>query len=712
MKIIMVAALFHISFFHAVSQSAENISYALALCDSTISFKSEETSGGAGYNHLLTPRMLWENGKTYYTYSHKARKPMVETTDTGGRSCIIVYDERFGLGRPVGFHNRVDDYDLHHGPIPFIDNGKLYVVIEKHHNVLPIGIFRPRTEGDHYIWQLSRTEIGEVPTYPNIYKRNGIYTIINQTDDLDASFSINSSGDFEGAWTKERKLTTRDAKAGESYHYVNGLLSVDKALNNRVIFCVNGRTGGRKPIYFNKYLIKADVQTSGIRYYNFTESYSSPSRLTIQEQHAYFKYYTTGSPTKQGYIPVPALDTNGNFYDITGNGNGGYDFIYWLTTENKPVVKSVKLPGNPTLLASEAIGENPQNGACVLILARSTEEVFAFFRVKSGNYAKIFRYRTNDLGDTWSSEGDLFSDVENNIHGIVVPYNILDIPPNRNFVILANSKSSGAWSSFYFKKAAWGEIQPEHTMNVYDDIAAFTEQEYNSMMVRSYYIEDGKIKKNGSICKTVIDQSPSRVNANTIGEPLLEHSASPSYLTFDKKDDAMTVPVTGLTSLNEGTVIAVIRVPPSVPEDNYFLTASNPQLKKGFLMFGWSGNDVAKFNDSNLSVIEGKTALTPGFHIIAFVCQNGGSDMMMWVDGELQLRNPLAIHKFEGRFFSGLKGMTDLEVGRMSRSKVGWYGFDLKHLSISGTPFDFERMSRSFKYLGEKYEIELNDHFR
>lgn len=697
-------------------------STAISISASTITFLgNSETLGSHGYPHTVTPRMVWHNGKTYFAYVHKAETDVADATDTGGRLTLITYDENYGLSRPVGILNRQSDYDTHHAPTWYIDNatGQLRIVMESHHNIDPLMIVKNRTIGDDLIWQVTANTIGTnsggsgYPTYPNIYNENGVFTLISQVDNTDAGFNKNITGDFEGAWSNDAKITTRDAD--EPYHYVTGVFNGHKSVGNRVVFTVSARSNDVTPNWFRKYLIKAEVLAGGITYYDFDESFSKTSRLTVSEQNTNFKYYNTAGSTSQGYTPQPSLDDDGNFYDFSGNGLGGYVFAYWLNGASSPVTKTITLPGSPTLLDGNDGGAtgNGQNSPCVLILPYSTADVRIFVRHVSGLYRKCIEYKTTDLGTTWTLVGDPFSDINDDIHSIVVPYNVFDIPTNRNFVIVGRADNNPTWSNLYFKKAARGTIQSETGGNPYTAVTAYTASEYDALQVRSYYIETGKITSTGTTCNSLIDQSPSALNVNSSGSPVLNSSVTPAYVTLDGTNDYFSLPITGLTALTEGTIIAVVRFPSGAAGNGSFLNASKNTVTNHFRQWIWNADDVVRFNQSyggNTVDVKGKTTLSRSdFYIIAFVHQNGGCGVMKWVNGELQLDNYVSKHKFEGKFFADFSGtMTNLEVGRLVRTTTGFHNFELSHIAISSTPFNWTQLSKSFKYLSNKYGIALN----
>jgi hypothetical protein len=646
----------------AVSGVATNLSLGV----STISFDESNTLGAAGASRLVSPKILWHDGKTYFGYQHTASDGLAETTTTGGRLSLIIYDEQYGLSRPIGILNRQSDYDTHHTPTWYVDQstGRVFIIMEKHHNVSPLQIIKNRTIGDDFIWQVSSTTIGTnpvgagYPTYPNNINRGGIFSQIIQTDNVDAGYLRNSSGSIEGAWSAEVKMTTRDAAAGENMHYVALPFNHQAFPGDKIVWVNGGRTTGE--LWFNKYLHKALITAGGITHYDFDESFSKASKLTSAEQYAHFRYFNTAN-TNQAYGPVSCVDVNGNYYDITGDGTAtGYNFIYWLNGTSAHVSKTVSLPGSPTLLNGASQGESAQNGAVVLTWAVSSSEVYAFFRQQEGAFVKVILYKTVNLGDSWVRIGDWFSDVNDNIFTIDVPSNFQQIPSNRNFIVVAKALKNPTYSQYYFKKAAWGTIQTETGGNPYTAVTAYTEAEYNALMVRSYFIETGKITNTGTTCNSIIDQSPSGVNVNSSGSPVLNSSVTPAYVTMDGSNDFFSIPTTGLTALTEGTIIAVGRLPSGSVTSGAFLNASKNTVTNQFRNWSWATTDRIRNFQTYGGVsasVDGHTALDrSNFYIFVWTHQNNGCGVMKFVNGELQINTYTSESDKEGRFLSDFSG--------------------------------------------------------
>lgn len=145
----------------------------LVLDNSTLTLSSDEAAAQAGHNQLITPKLLYYNGKTHFVYQHD------DNSTEQGRLHILSYDSRYGLSRPVGFHKRTGPTpDPHHRPVIFHDSGQLYIVVESDHNDAPQSIFKNRTQGDDLIWELSATTIGTTASYPKIMKKNGVFADI------------------------------------------------------------------------------------------------------------------------------------------------------------------------------------------------------------------------------------------------------------------------------------------------------------------------------------------------------------------------------------------------------------------------------------------------------------------------------------------------------------------------------------------------------
>lgn len=321
----------------------------LTLDATTVEFTADETSGQDGISLLITPTVLYENGRTHFVF----QEPGVGL----GKINIITYDDRYGLSRRIGIHRRTGpSYDVHHRPAIVLRNGRLYIIIEKDHNGGFMSVLKNRTAGDYNIFELTATEIGVVgnyPTYPKLHEKNGIEINLTQYDDSFAGFNKNSSGDFEGIWSD---VTSIAAKAiDEDEHYPNSVLNSD-VVTDELVYCIQGRNDDTAvPTWFNGYLIRQVTTAGGVTYYNWNKSFSKTSVLTSAELIANCRYFTTGSDIIDGYPPMSALDAAGNFYDVRGDGAGGYDLIYQMVGDSSPTRKGITLPGAPVLVTASEV---------------------------------------------------------------------------------------------------------------------------------------------------------------------------------------------------------------------------------------------------------------------------------------------------------------------------------------------------------------------
>ena len=686
--------------FHSlISDSPNKLPFVLG---ELISIPASEARGEGTFNAIVTPFAIYDSGKTHISWQ----------TTTVGSLNILTYDDRYGLSRPIRFYPPRGGYDGHHRPAILTDADTLYVGAEFDHNDEPIQILRARSPNDELVWELSGTTIGTIPTYPHFSKKQGVFVEINQFNDINVGYNKNSDGFFEGDWTNETQITTRIIP-DEDEHYPVCILN-ENIITDRVPFIVGGRNDDTAtPTWYRKYLIRADIQAGSNTYYDWDESFSKTSQLTASELSTNFLYYTTGADNLQGYIPTPALDDQGNFYDISGDGSGGYDFIYMMDGATSATVKAISLPGNPPLVTVfdvTADAERGQNGACILLFATSPTDVYAIFRQDSTGFAKPFLYITHDLGDTWESEGDLLPTIDDDILSFVIPHNYKEIGNNKNFMVAFSSFEDPTFANLYVYKAAFGSVQPDDGIP-FNDVTAYSESEYNNLMVRSYFVEAGKITNTGTTCNSLIDQSPSGQNANTTGSPVLDNATAPTNLLFDASNDAASVPTSGITTLSEGMIIAVVDMIDGTAGN--FITASRNSVTTDFLAYGKSAADRTRFIDSNAVVMEGQEDVSDAYHIFVFLHQNGtNTDVLHFFDGALQQRVVTTGNSQEGGFFNQLGGLTNIEIGRLVRTTTNFYGFRLKHVAISDEPFSYEMLRKATKFLATKYGITLNSGYR
>lgn len=667
----------------------------LVFDSETISFTPDEAEANPGANQTVMSRLLYDNGKTYYVYA--------VPQDTGkdqGKQVIITYDDGYGVGRPVGFANQLVVFDYHHIPVLIKDNNRLYVAVEQNHNIDGVGILKTRTDGDSYVFEITGSEMDNDPSYPKLYKRNGVFVNIMQYGDHECGFNKNVGSGFDGTWSVEAKIAVRGASELDLYTYY--IINNGVAYSDEVVSVIVGRGGSE--VYFNKYVVRSVFTSSGVTHYNWNYSFSTTTTITAAEMAAHFLYYSTGGNTKQGFGVRPSMDWSGNFYDLSGDGVGGYDFIYQLRGDSAPTIKALSLPGSPII-------SDPPDGhesACAQIIAISPSEVYGFFLINDGSFVKIYQYKTEDLGDTWILIGDVFSDIDDNFQSIQFPTNLYEVGNNQNSIVVAKSQLNPTYSSIYIKKFAFGAIQPE-TNDPYN-VTPYTEAEYNALMSRSYFVEAGKLTNSGTNGLTLTDQSSSGQNCTLGNNPQLDNATTPTQLTFNGTNQYGSIPITGLTGLTEGTVIGVFKVADGV--GGTLLSASNNTVANKFFTLGKRPEKTSRIQmDAGSLEIWGDDVLSSNFHIMMFVFQNGGGWAQQWVDGKLQKREASARYSDEGKFFSSI-GLTHLEIARLVRTTTAYSAPVLKHLAISSTPFNFEQIQRSMKLLSNKYSITLNSHFQ
>lgn len=718
MKILLLLLISFSSFGQATFHSllSDPVRQPLALGD-VVAFPLEEARAQGAINLLVTPTLLYDSGKCHLVYQNP----------TDGSKNILTYDERYGVSRPIRFMRDIDVTDSHHRPAVVSVNDTLYLPVETDHNHSPIGVIKARYPNDELVFQLSNITIGtgapaSYPTYPTFYQnKDGIHVNIGQVDDIETAFNKNTSGYFGGTsnWTANAQITTRAAIEDE--HYPLAIYNKNPNVTNKLPFVVNGRNDDLQPArWFRRYLIKADITSGGVTYYNWDESFSKTSQLTDTELATNFKYYDVGTDTAQSHIPTPALDDEGNFYDVAFDGDSSYELIVLEVGQSptSPTIKPISLPGSPdlqTLWEAGGTKENGQNGANVVLLPISKNDLRLFMRVLVGGWNKIYQYQSMDQGDTWEEIGDTLPGVNSHIGSMLIPYNFGVIHNNRNFVIAFFEVKQGTRAGVWLRKAAFGTVQNDDG-NPYDDVTAYSESEYDALMARSYYIEAGKVSLSGTTLTGVTDQSPAAVNITTIaGSPVVDNGTTPTYLQLDGTNDRLTIPTTGLTTASEGMIIGVAKMVDAT--NGNFFTASNNTTTTDYLLFGKSASDVIRFSDSNVALISGQTDVTDDYHIFVFLFQNGDgigeSDVLQFLDGALQQRVITSGNAVEGGFFDTVgAGLTHLQIGALVRTTTAFYNFRFKHLAISTEPFSYEQLRKSLKYLGTKYGITLNSGYQ
>jgi hypothetical protein len=666
-------------------------------------FSIAESFMQAGNNQLVGPVMRYENGKTHLVYQDA----------TTGRKFILTYDALYGLSRPVGFGLIPGGtVDTHHRPAIFAEGSRLYVPVEKQHNIDPVSIYKTRNDNDELIFELSGTTIGTAPTYPMPTKRNSIYVNFGQISDVNAGYNKNTGASFDAnSWASGGLISTR--LADEDEHYM-AFINNHYVVSDKAVIVISGRNDDETPAkHFRRYLLKMTPTAGGQTIYNWSESFNKTSAPSAAEMTANFEYFDTGSESDQAYIPVTSLDESGNIYDVGADG-GAYKFIYIPSGSSSVTNKTITLPGTPTLRDGASVSGNNQLGACAAIMPINSSLVYAFFRVTDTGFARIKMYKTVDLGDNWTEEETLFTGIDADIESVIIPSNYLEIEDNKTFVVIGTGAPTSDRAVMYVQKVAFGSLST--TADAYASTTAYTESEYDALMARSYYVEAGKITNTGTTLNTIVDQGTQAQNITTVGSPVLDNGTTPTYVTLDGVNDRLPIPIAGLDNESEGTIFAVVRIPTGATSVN-ILTASNSGSAADFWGVGKSTTDVTRYTRASPIDLDirGKETITNAFHIFAFTFQNGsGASVLHWYDGKLQLRDGVVETQLalEGNMFSYPATLTHISVGALIRTTSAFYNEDFKHLAISTEPLSNEQMRKAFKYLATKYGITITDHYQ
>src|SRR5690606_22462454 len=78
-------------------------------------------------------------------------------------------------------------------------------------------------------------------------------------------------------------------------------------------------------------------------------------------------------------------------------------------------------------------------------------------------------------------------------------------------------------------------------------------------LLRHYRDSASTVSKTGTTCTALQDQSDRAQNATTAGSPVLDDADNPTYVAFDGTNDEASIPTSGVTELQEATIIAVVR---------------------------------------------------------------------------------------------------------------------------------------------------------
>lgn len=684
----------------------------LVIDDTTITYASAVTRAGArvpGGPNLWEKQLFYHNGNTHLLFA--------QDWDTFfSRTHIITNYEHWGLDKihPIG---RSPGSDVHAQPSGIMVGNKLYVGQEIPHDT-PIRLFRANNDNDVYSFEEPATTIGTFNAYAIFFHlQDGRYVQLGQgINSVEATINIGDSN-FSN-WGATTKFAERIAP---NANYQSVPLNYEISADGWKYFCVNVREVGTGDEWYERCLLKTqDFDT----FYNFTETFSK--QLSVQgtisaaELVANFLYYDPGA--SDGLFPQCAIDASENFYATSFNGTD-YIFIHWLQGQSSPT--EVTITGITDFV--QGSGALEQTSAISAVVPFSSSDVRIFVRRDPGAFAKIYQYKTADLGQTWTLIGDVFPDVNTDLGLFSLPINYLDIPDNKNFFVAAGQLKAASTdqSDIYIRKAAIGEIQAVTTP--YD--VGYTFSEYNALSgnIRSYFTEAAYVTKVGANVSALVDQSVSALNATGFNNPQWL-SDDGEYIHLNRTSSryfSITSPA-DIAAMNQGTVIFVARKNTSSATFAFLLTgadASSVTNRIGFaIRQDGVNNNAMRFDNQGAGISGGEWIqygdddVGTGWNIYVWQVSNGFVSTM-WMNGKKQNWNFSGTgdgqqYNRNGFYFNDTT-ITNVEIGRWTRlSTSSYYDFSFKHCAIFNRPLTLDEIRKSCKFLADRYSINLVNHFQ
>ena len=690
----------------------ESLADQLVFDDEVITFASADIridTSGIG-NQLLQNHCIYKNGHTYLL-------GRMNWSNLQSRTFILPYFDGIGLDRPHMVHDGVG-VDSHARPSGIMVGNKIHLVQEHPHDT-SLYIYKANNENDPYSFKKQVEEIGVSCSYAELFElQDGRFVTYGQgVSSAKSAINIGDSG-FAN-WGAD----TVFAESVSVTNYPATPLNYSHSVDGWRYFTINDRQSGVPPLgWRKKYLVKTkDFDTL----YNFTETFSKTfsvnGQITAAELNANFLYYNLG--TLDGLLPICALDSDENFYSVSYDGVSEHVFIHWIQGQSAPTV--VPITGITNMVF--ASGNLSQLPAVALIIPFSSSDIRIFVRRNPDTYAKIYQYKTTDLGQTWTDLGDALPGINSNIGLFTTVQNFADIPENNNFIFAATDLLTNLEdaSNLYVRKAALGALQSESTPYV----SPYTDGEINALsgLMRRYRAGSAYISRVGANVSALIDQSPVGANATGVGSPQY-NSDDGEYISFNGTSQAFSLDTPAdLLALGEGTIIAVVKKDTAVVPRASVLVASNSLTTADRIAFGI--NNSVSFNssiihenlgseiDTSIFTTYGDDATGTTWNILIWQLSDGVVSTQ-WINGKKQGWNRVVssggtVNTRTGYFFNKQSNLNVVDIGRIKRSTTDvFYDFKFKDLMIFNRPLSFIEINGITKKLADEHSITLNSHFQ
>lgn len=648
---------------------------------------------------VFTPTSIWNNGKVYIPFAKRIDQ------NPYGQIGIFVYDERVGMDRPkvVGKSWPVGiGGDTHVIPIVGVNAAGHIYCMQQQPNSYIIDNYKSQAPDDWEDFAEVAADVATTMMYVNLLKKaDGNYAIWNRrTVDYHAGIAV-STAELE-TWGTNTQVTNRTI--ANTRHYIT------TPSNPKVGTWFYTQITRRFDTSLNwvDYFILKTQDFATFFNWEGTTSATLPTLTADASLDANFVFFN-GLDTEQHCTPVSCMSPQGSFFCVIKDDAGDHILIRRNLADTAWENIAITIPD---LADMASIGSDPQGSAAMEIVAYSDSNIELICRVDEGAFSRPQRWKTIDRGDTWEFIESPFSTINDNFHMVSYPRNILDIPNDRNFVLIASGYSGAASSNVYLKRAAFGAVQPEPgytppAITILDDIPD---------LLIEYEMTPSKMTVTGSVVNTLLDQSGNGRNANTAGSPL--HNGV-DEITWDGVNDRADLPGSGIITLNKGTIIGVVRA--AVLNQAFQVCAftdSTNVTNSEYIICGSGGGVAANsatfayFNGANgFSVVGQKAILDTAYHIIAYVI--GNNKVSLYIDGVYQYHT-LFSGLFgtgileAGKFCSSFTTINNITIGAMIRNTTTYLAFRMKHYALYGRCLTQDQRHAAEIMLAAKYSLPLD----
>ena len=590
----------------------------------------------------------------------------------------VIQNTPYGMKPPHMVRGTIENLvDYHDQPILNWQGDRLFIVQEDGHGGFPTKYHKAKELNDAMFFDSNAGNVGSSIVYPIIDQKNSKTVVVGRhSGSFLSGYNINQTNDIEGAWGTVRDLIT---KAGdEERRYQFGAQNKSGSTRVTVLSCARNASSG-DPNWWRFNVVELEpLANDTADIYTIDGTLIQNGTVSVAQAAASALVFEAPSNTDQCYMPVFDIDNTGNFYFICKDPTEGK---YVLITHKKTGTKSsafINFPDTPTLVENEPI----QWGAVKLIVPFAANNVHIFVNVNNGTRVVVRQYKTTDEGATWAFVQDI--DFGVSVYNFRIIENRNDVGNDKNFLALASGYSPSVSTPTFVmaKKMAFGAIQAE--TNVYDTIPLITEAANNASALFGMKIESGKINNTGTTLDSIIDQATGNP-INTLGSPVLDSDTTPTFVTFDGVDDAISLDPTILTP--EKGILFVAVVADAVADAAVFSISNNTNLNSFINPSLNSGGrnkitNNTRYNVPEVNQVDGDTNLPSGYSTVAWLYRGKFNDVPMWVNGKMQTRNvEMATTDEEGGYILP-NGNTNLELGRLVRTSIAYYGQKFKYAYI------------------------------